>query len=204
MLRHIGPPPPGENQGGGEGAGGTPPGLARSLHDILGLLTPASAMHGDAVYSQENLDRIITSLMEANPQSNAAPPATEEALQNLERQPVDGQILGSEGKAECTICINEMKEGDMVTFLPCNHWFHKECVTLWLKEHNTCPICRTSIEKTDHGDNNNSGNGNNNSGDGHKSQGPNSGPSSNQPSPFGTRGSFMFNPHQSGAFDSPE
>ncbi|KNB20568.1 hypothetical protein FOXG_17474 [Fusarium oxysporum f. sp. lycopersici 4287] len=64
--------------------------------------------------------------MEANPQSNAAPPATEEALQNLERHPVDGQMLGSEDKAECTICINEMKEGDMATFLPCNHWFHED------------------------------------------------------------------------------
>ncbi|KAL5603819.1 hypothetical protein FOVSG1_006569 [Fusarium oxysporum f. sp. vasinfectum] len=122
-----------------------------------------------AVYSQEDLGRIITSLMEANPQSNAAPPATEEALRNLERQPVDGQMLGSEGKAECTICINVMKEGDMATFLPCNHWFHEECVTLWLKEHNTCPICRTPIEQTDRGDNNNSGSGNNN-GDGNQSQ----------------------------------
>ncbi|KAH7242493.1 hypothetical protein BKA59DRAFT_457071 [Fusarium tricinctum] len=192
MLRDVGPPT-GVNQGGEEGDGGPPAGFARSLHDILSLLSPANAMHGDAVYSQEALDRIITGLMEANPQSNAAPPATEEALRNLERKPVDRQMLGSEGKAECTICIDEMNEGDMATFLPCNHWFHEECVTLWLKEHNTCPICRTPIEKTNpSGNNNNSGNSNN--GDSNQSQGPASGAGSNQPNPFGQRTSFMFNP----------
>ncbi|KAF4340321.1 RING finger [Fusarium beomiforme] len=211
ILRDIGPPPAAQNQGGEEGAGGPPPGLARSLQDILNLLSPANAMHGDAVYSQEALDRIITGLMEANPQSNAAPPATEEALKNLERKPIDKEMLGSEGKAECTICIDEMKEGDMATFLPCHHWFHEECVTLWLKEHNTCPICRTPIEKTDRSGNNSggnggnggNGNGNNNNGDNNQSQGPNSGSSSNQPSPFATRASFAFTPNQWGGFDTP-
>lgn len=64
-------------------------------------------------------------------------------------------MMGDSGKAECTICIDDIKIGDEVTVLPCKHWFHGECVVLWLKEHNTCPICRTSIEKRQ----GNSGNG---------------------------------------------
>ncbi|WZH47367.1 RING finger [Fusarium acuminatum] len=48
MLRDVGPPT-GVNQGGEEGDGGPPAGFARSLHDILSLLSPANAMHGDAV-----------------------------------------------------------------------------------------------------------------------------------------------------------
>ena len=104
-------------------------------------------MMGDAVYSQEALDRIITELMEANPQSNAAPPASEEALTKLDRRTVDAQMLGPEGKTECSICIDEVKVGDKAVFLPCKHWFHEDCVVLWLKEHNTCPVCRTPIEK---------------------------------------------------------
>ncbi|KAH8754799.1 hypothetical protein F5883DRAFT_572427 [Diaporthe sp. PMI_573] len=36
--------------------------------------------------------------------------------------------------------------GEEVTVLPCKHWFHGECVVSWLKMHNTCPICRASIE----------------------------------------------------------
>ncbi|KAG8676102.1 hypothetical protein FPOAC1_002098 [Fusarium poae] len=191
ILRDVGAPPGHENAGE-DGTGGVhPPGFGRGLQDLLNLLTPGNAVHGDAVYSQEALDRIITRLMEANPQSNAAPPASEEALRNLERKPVNKEMLGSEGKAECTICIDEMKEGDMATFLPCSHWFHEECVTLWLKEHNTCPICRTPIEKNDRGASNNSGN--NNSNGSNQSQGPASGPSSDRSNPFAAHMPNAFN-----------
>jgi E3 ubiquitin-protein ligase RNF115/126 len=73
--------------------------------------------------------------------------------------------MGDSPKVECTICIDEMHLGDEVTVLPCKHWFHGECVILWLKEHNTCPICRTPIEKR--GENTESGNnGNGDSGAG--------------------------------------
>lgn len=58
-------------------------------------------------------------------------------------------MLGADGKTECTICIDEMKVGETAIYLPCNHWFHEDCVVLWLKEHNTCPICRTPVEKND-------------------------------------------------------
>ncbi|ESU07348.1 hypothetical protein FGSG_12046 [Fusarium graminearum PH-1] len=96
LLRDTGPPPGHEHVGEDGMGGGPPPGFGRGLQDLLNLLTPGNAVHGDAVYSQEALDRIITRLMEANPQSNAAPPATDEALRNLERKPVNKQMLGSE------------------------------------------------------------------------------------------------------------
>lgn len=137
-LGNMGPP--------GDQQGGPAPNFARGLQEILNLLSPANAVAGDAVYSQEALDRIITQLMEANPQSNAAPPASEEALRSLERTTVSSTMLRTEGRTECTICLDELKVGEQATFLPCKHWFHEECVILWLKEHNTCPICRTSIE----------------------------------------------------------
>ncbi|KAL6697819.1 hypothetical protein J3F84DRAFT_253559 [Trichoderma pleuroticola] len=142
VLRDVSPPV------GGREAGGPPtPGFARGLQEILNLFNPAHAIAGDAVYSQEALDQIITNLMEAHPQSNAAPPASTEALANLNRRPVDASMLEGDSKTECTICIDDMKVGDAAAFLPCKHWFHEECVTLWLKEHNTCPVCRASIEK---------------------------------------------------------
>ncbi|KAH8745125.1 hypothetical protein F5883DRAFT_371632, partial [Diaporthe sp. PMI_573] len=129
---------------------GQNPGLAGGLDDIFSLLLGPGGLHGalgDAVYTQEGLDRIITQLMEANPQSNAAPPASESAIEKLEKKKLDRQMMGDSPKVECTICIDEMNLGDEVTVLSCKHWFHGECVVLWLKEHNTCPICRTPIEK---------------------------------------------------------
>ncbi|ROW15241.1 hypothetical protein VPNG_02963 [Cytospora leucostoma] len=131
------------------------PGLEGGLQNLFSiLLGPGGphAVHGDAVYSQEALDRIITQLMETNPQSNAAPPATQAAIDKLEKKQIDKEMLGENGKAECTICIDEMHLGDEVTVLPCKHWFHGECVVMWLKEHNTCPVCRAPIERREGND----------------------------------------------------
>ncbi|KND90462.1 putative RING finger protein P32A8.03c [Tolypocladium ophioglossoides CBS 100239] len=192
VLRDIGPPQ-GDHQ-----PPGPPPNFARGLQEILSLFSPANAVAGDAVYSQEALDRIITQLMEANPQSNAAPPASDAALQALDRRTVDQEMLKGESKTECTICIDEMKIGDKAVFLTCKHWFHEECVVLWLKEHNTCPICRTPVEKR--GGNGSSSNDVGGDGTSHTAgsrPGPglrnpsSSGPSSEVPgSPGAFRGSF--------------
>lgn len=141
------------------------PGLESGLQGLFSLLLgPAiggpNAAHGDAVYSQEALDRIITQMMENNPSSNAAPPATEAAIQKLDKKKLDQEMMGESGKADCTICMDDLYVGDEVTVLPCKHWFHGECVVLWLKEHNTCPICRSPIEKRDghgHADGNGGG-----------------------------------------------
>ncbi|KAF6828383.1 RING finger domain-containing protein [Colletotrichum plurivorum] len=183
VLAGAGPPNPegAANPGQGpRGAGGAP----TLLHEILNMLNPANAAHGDAVYTQEALDRIISTLMEQNTSSNAAPPATEDALGKLERKKVDEKMLGPDGKTECTICIDDFNVGDDVAVLPCKHWFHDACVVMWLKEHNTCPICRTPIEEPS-GSNNggNAGNANNansgnNSNNGPSSRGPDAAPGS--------------------------
>jgi hypothetical protein len=138
-MRDLGPPHD-QQQGG-------PPPFLRGLQELIGFLNPAHAVAGDAVYSQEALDRIISNLMDANPQSNAAPPASEDALNKLERRTVDKEMLKGDPNVECPICIDDLKEGDVAVYLPCKHFFHQDCVVLWLKEHNTCPICRSAIEK---------------------------------------------------------
>ncbi len=41
----------------------------------------------------------------------------------------------------CTICMDEITRYDKKT-LNCNHNFHINCINEWLRESNTCPICR--------------------------------------------------------------
>ncbi|KAG7038611.1 ring finger domain-containing protein [Colletotrichum scovillei] len=181
VLAGAGPPQP---AGMGPGQGQRAPNQAPTLlHEILNMLNPANASHGDAVYTQEALDRIISQLMEQNPASNAAPPATEDALSKLKRKKVDKEMLGPDGKTECTICIDDFKEGDDATVLPCKHWFHDQCVVMWLKEHNTCPICRTPIEEPSGGSSSNDNNNNNNANASGSSNGGNDNNNSSQPHP---------------------
>lgn len=133
--------PTGANQGG-VAHPGMPPGLAGLF---ASLLNPANARSGDAVYTQEALDNIISQLMEQNT-SNAPPPATEEAIAALPKKQLDEKMLGPEGKGECSVCMDDVTLGDEVVQLPCSHWFHEQCASIWLKEHNTCPICRKGID----------------------------------------------------------
>lgn len=118
--------------------------------DLLNqLFNPGNARQGDMVFSQEAFDRVMTQLMEQNNGSNAPPPASEDAIRSLGKKKVDREMLGNEGAAECSICMDNVALGDEVTVLPCNHWFHGDCVTAWLKEHDTCPHCRKPISNSD-------------------------------------------------------
>jgi len=101
--------------------------------------------HGDAVYSQEALDRIVTQLMEQHQTGNAPGPASRAAIDSLPKRGINEQDLGEQGKAECSICMADVDLGEEVTVLPCMHWFHDECVRHWLNEHDTCPHCRQGI-----------------------------------------------------------
>ena len=110
-----------------------------------GLIHPRDGSDPDVVYTQEALDGVISQLMEQNSGSNAPGPASEAAIASLPRVTIDLKMLGDTGKAECTICMDDVPVGQIVMSLPCGHWFHEACGTAWLNEHNTCPICRKGI-----------------------------------------------------------
>jgi hypothetical protein len=58
-------------------------------------------------------------------------------------------MMGADGKAECSICMDAVELGTEVTVLPCTHWFHYNCIEPWLSQHNTCPHCRRSIDSVE-------------------------------------------------------
>lgn len=125
--------------GGGFGAHPMPMG------DLFQMFGMGGGQHGDAVYSQEALDRVISQLMEQHQAGNAPPPASTEAIESLPKRPVTQKDAGDNGKADCSICMDEAEIGSMVTELPCGHWFHHDCIKAWLTEHDTCPHCRQGI-----------------------------------------------------------
>lgn len=42
-------------------------------------------------------------------------------------------------KGECSICLDDMSEGDNIARLPCLCIYHKNCIDEWFKRKNTCP-----------------------------------------------------------------
>ncbi|RPB10630.1 hypothetical protein P167DRAFT_250810 [Morchella conica CCBAS932] len=97
---------------------------------------------GDYVYSQVELDRVISGLMEQH-QGNAPPPASREVIESLPKIKVD-QAMVKDG-ADCAVCKEDLVVDEEVANLPCKHKYHFECVKKWLEAHDTCPICRHPV-----------------------------------------------------------
>jgi len=137
----------------GVGGGGMRGANPIPMHDLFSLFgMPHGGVHGDAVYSQEGLDRIITQLMEQHQAGNAPGPASTEAIEALPKRKITEKDTGDGGKADCSICMDEAEIGSEVTELPCSHWFHHDCIRAWLTEHDTCPHCRQGIMPKEGGD----------------------------------------------------
>lgn len=47
-------------------------------------------------------------------------------------------------ESDCSICFSANSESIIIT--ECNHKFHKNCLTEWMKHQKTCPICRNDID----------------------------------------------------------
>ncbi|KAK6435663.1 hypothetical protein LTR95_008147 [Oleoguttula sp. CCFEE 5521] len=141
------PPQMGQMGPGGFMFGSAPPGGPGTPQDLFQQMMQAATggAHGDAVYSQESLDRIVTQLMEQHSTGNAPGPASQNAIKSLPTRALTEADFGHDGKADCSICMSEVELGERVTELPCGHWFHGECVGAWLRQTDTCPHCRRGI-----------------------------------------------------------
>jgi hypothetical protein len=42
----------------------------------------------------------------------------------------------------CSICLEPFQDGELVTSLPCSHFFHVDCVGRWMQRATLCPLCR--------------------------------------------------------------
>jgi hypothetical protein len=45
----------------------------------------------------------------------------------------------------CSVCLANYDIGETLKHLPCNHEFHKDCISPWLRMNKTCPLCRQDV-----------------------------------------------------------
>ena len=52
------------------------------------------------------------------------------------------------GHGDCYICLEKVGADQKETCeLPCGHAFDKSCLTTWLKDHDSCPVCRAKLDQ---------------------------------------------------------
>jgi len=62
------------------------------------------------------------------------------------------EMPGSPGDSnECTICLQEYEDGEVLKRLPCLHRFHEGCIDRWLLQSKYCPVCKMAVEMEDDG-----------------------------------------------------
>lgn len=57
--------------------------------------------------------------------------------------------LNEDSAKQCSICFEDYVENDEVVTLPCDvrHMFHDSCISEWLKQKDTCPLCKSPVTK---------------------------------------------------------
>ncbi|CAN8307684.1 unnamed protein product [Cochlearia groenlandica] len=72
-------------------------------------------------------------------------PANKLVVNSLPRK-IYNKIAKSIGDAQnCTICLQEFKDGERVVTLPCGHEFEEECIVNWFEINHVCPLCRFEL-----------------------------------------------------------
>uniref|UniRef100_M4BXL0 RING-type domain-containing protein n=2 Tax=Peronosporaceae TaxID=4777 RepID=M4BXL0_HYAAE len=98
-------------------------------------------------YAFGNMANVINQLMQHDPNRHGAPPAAKEVVEMLPKVKVTQNEV--DGSAECPVCKDLFAVDDEVHCLPCNHSFHPDCIVPWLKQHNSCPLCRFELPTDD-------------------------------------------------------
>jgi len=44
---------------------------------------------------------------------------------------------------QCSICLENYQQGELLTQLCCGHFFHVPCLARWMQRATQCPLCRT-------------------------------------------------------------
>nr|XP_061795794.1 E3 ubiquitin-protein ligase RNF126-like isoform X2 [Nerophis lumbriciformis] len=96
----------------------------------------------DYAWGANGLDAIITQLLNQF-ENTGPPPADGERIKSLPTVSITEEHVGA--GLECPVCKEDYSVEESVRQLPCNHMFHNDCIVPWLEQHDTCPVCRKSL-----------------------------------------------------------
>ena len=78
------------------------------------------------------------------------PPKKIEILEKLPEKIIDSINNLKDENKRCTICLEDFIVKDIVIYLPCFHFFHKDCIIKWIEQNPTCPLCKFDINNIDY------------------------------------------------------
>lgn len=111
------------------------------LQSSNGRFIPIRINFGGNGMGQGNMNDLIEQMLHYNRDH----PTDETIVSGLPEKKIDDIKKLDKDKTNCVICLEDFKNGDVTTNLPCLHMFHTDCIRNWLKKQNTCPICKYKL-----------------------------------------------------------
>ena len=108
---------------------------------IRRIMIPMSFMGNNMGGQQNDLNEMIEHMLHYSREN----PTDAAIVSELPEQRIDDIKKLDKDKQNCVICMEDFKNGDKSTNLPCLHMFHTNCIQSWLKTQNTCPICKFKL-----------------------------------------------------------
>ncbi|GIX65632.1 E3 ubiquitin-protein ligase, putative [Babesia caballi] len=98
------------------------------------------------------MNEIMYYMMENDPNRQGPPPAAKRVVESLEVETIDEET--AKRLETCAICTEDFAAGDRIHWLSndrslCGHGFHVDCILPWLRQHNSCPVCRYELPTDD-------------------------------------------------------
>ncbi|KAF9623992.1 hypothetical protein IFM89_007690 [Coptis chinensis] len=120
---------------------------------ILGCFGEAEGRRGRRAVARRT-QPLGTQVSSSSPQTTAQTQSVVQLLQSSQqRAPISNYRPSLSEPIECSICFDEMKQGQLMTVMSlprCNHRFHTYCINQWINvdtdnRKQKCPLCRASI-----------------------------------------------------------
>ena len=68
-------------------------------------------------------------------------------LARTERDIVDS-VLDQAPAFSCTVCLTDIDQSEELVTMSCYHTYHLDCLSRWMRNALTCPLCRTEMTQT--------------------------------------------------------
>ena len=95
---------------------------------------------------QELIESILRQLQELQVDLRTQVPLGNEETKRL---PTRKYRKGEEKIELCAICVEDFTDGDGLRVLPCEHYFHRQCIDEWLINHSAvCPLCKYEVPRS--------------------------------------------------------